>query len=242
MNRRIVQMSTVVGLSLMQVVGVSTSGVASTSRHAANAQWMRPLVSSSSLSAQVSFGLGGAFAAHTASTKKPKVDVDGGGGGTQIVKTPTKHELRGEKALDLVTFNWRTALPGWRVRFLPARKGYLAITFREERRIDVYVRADRSEAAIAHDIGHELGHAVDVTYLNDDDRLAILKIRDLAPTTPWWACNACGDLQTGAGDFAETFALIYAPRVRFYSELGSEPTPAMLADVNDVVLSALVRP
>ncbi len=221
MNRPIAQMTAVVGISLMLVVGMSTSGVASASRHAANTKQQ--------------------VVAQRASSKKPKIDVDGGGGGTQVVKTPTKQEVRGQKALDLVTFEWQAALPGWRIRFLAPRKGYLAITFREERRIDVYLRPDRSEVAIAHDIAHELGHAVDVTYLNDVDRSEILEIRKLPASTAWWACNACGDLQTGAGDFAETFALIHAPRVKFYSELGSEPTADMLADVNAVVVAALTR-
>jgi hypothetical protein len=216
MNRRIALISMTVGLSLMQVVGMSTSGVASASRHA-----VRPQVQTS--------------------PKKPKIDVEGSGGGTQVVKFPTKQEVRGQRALDQISFNWQPALPGWRIRFLGPRKGYLAITFREERRIDVYVRADRTEAAIAHDIAHELGHAVDVSYLTDKDRSTILDIRDLPESTPWWACSACGDLQTGAGDFAETFALIHAPRVKFYSELGAEPTAAMLGEVDKVVVNALTR-
>jgi hypothetical protein len=221
MDRRIAMMSVVLGASLMQVVGMSTSGVASTSRHAA-------------VDAGVFSVSGASSVAQFAATKKPKVDPDGTAGGTQITKTATKQEARGLRALDLVSFDWKSALPGWRFRFLAARKGYLAITFREERRIDVYVRMDRSEPAIAHDIAHELGHAVDVTYLNDEDRQEILQIRRLPPATAWWA-------QTGAGDFAETFAMMFAPRVKFYSELGDEPTADELQKIESIVTAAIAR-
>ncbi len=234
MDRRIAQMSVVLGASLMQVVGMSTSGVASTSRHAAVDAGVFSVSPADRAPVRLS-------SAQFATAKKPKVDPDGTAGGTQITKTPTKQEARGQRALDLVSFDWKPALPGWRFRFLAARKGYLAITFREERRIDVFVRMDRSEPAIAHDIAHELGHAVDVTYLNDEDRQEILKIRGLPSTTAWWACNACGDLQTGAGDFAETFAMLFAPRVKFYSELGDEPNEDQLQKIEAIVTGAIAR-
>jgi hypothetical protein len=216
---RIASTMRILALSGVLVVGMSASGVASTSRHA--------------------FGFGAvSTAAATAQRASSSVNVNAPGDG-QVVKQLSREEQAGLKALGMITFGWQEALPGWRIRFLPARKGYLAITFREQRRIDVYVRLDRSTTAVAHDIAHELGHAVDVTYLNDERRAAILEIRQLKPTTNWWACNACTDLQTGAGDFAETFALIAAPRYKFYSELGSEPTPAMLTEVSAIVTDAL---
>ncbi len=204
------------GLSGALVVGMSASGVASTSQPA------------------VAF----VASANPANPVNPKVSIQAPGD-TQVTKKPTREEQLGGKALDLISFPWQDALPGWRIRFLPPRKGYLAITFREQRRIDVYVRADRSAVSVAHDVAHELGHAVDVTYLSDEHRAAVLQIRGLKPQTNWWACNACTDLETGAGDFAETFALIAAPRYKFYSELGNEPTPDMLRDVKGVVTNAL---
>jgi hypothetical protein len=221
--RRFVQLAAIMGLSTVQVVGMSTSGVASTSQHAA-VQHRSVAVSRTE-------------------KPKPKPKI---GNATQISQAETKEEQLGAKALQLVTFDWRTTLPGWTIRFLPARKGYLAMTYREDRRIEVYVRVDRPVGGVAHDIAHELGHAIDVTYLNDptrDDlpkpRTTILRIRNLKPDTPWWACDACTDLETGAGDFAETFALLYAPRFKFYSELGNEPTPDMLRQVGAIVTGAL---
>ncbi len=211
---RIASTMRVLGLSGVLMVGMSTPGVASTSR---------PAVAQT--------------ASSSAAAPKP-VSIQAPGD-TQVTKKLTREEQLGMKALDLVSFRWQEALPGWRIRFLPQRKGYLAITFREQRRIDVYVRIDRPVAGVAHDVAHELGHAIDVTYLNDERRAAVLDIRGLSPATNWWACNACTDLQTGAGDFAESFALIAAPRYKFYSELGTEPTPQMVRAISSVIADAL---
>lgn len=130
----------------------------------------------------------------------------------------------GQAALDTIQIPWRELLPGWRVEFRTARSGYLALTFRTERRIEVYVRPDRPVASTAHDIAHELGHAIDVTYNDASDRERYLELRGLPADTPWWTCDACTDMEVGAGDFAETFALWAAPRYRFYSKVAATPT------------------
>jgi hypothetical protein len=163
--------------------------------------------------------------------KSPKI-----GTAAQISRSQTREDQVGQQALALVTYDWRTKLPGWRIQFLPARKGFLALTYRIERRIDVYVRLDRPVEGIAHDIAHEIGHALDVTYLDDTSRGRFLELRHLPADTGWWACNSCRDLQTGAGDFAEVFALTAAPRFKFYSELSPEPTAdELVAITSDVV-------
>ncbi len=226
---RIASTMRLLGLSGALVVGMSASGVASTSR---------PAVAFVAPAAPLNLQINLQNRLQTTAPTSPKVNIQAPGE-TQVTKKQTREELLGVKALDLISFRWQEALPGWRIRFLPPRKGYLAITFREQRRIDVYVRADRSAVSVAHDISHELGHAIDVTYLNDERRAEVLAIRGLPAQTNWWACNACTDLQTGAGDFAETFAMIAAPRYKFYSELGSEPTPEMLRAVSTVVTEAI---
>jgi hypothetical protein len=164
-----------------------------------------------------------ASAAQTRTQSRAKVKI---GSGAQITREDTPEERRGQEALALIRFNWREILPGWRVVFLPARRGYLGMTYRPERRIEMYVRMDRPAKALAHDLAHELGHAVDVTFLNSDRRATYLELRGLPSDTPWWACNSCADLDTGAGDFAETFAIWAAPRYKFYGTLA----PAASAD------------
>jgi hypothetical protein len=200
----------IVGLTVLQVVGMSTSGVASTSRQAAQA-----------------------------SVVAPPTTAPGETGAGVVTRKLTREETVGLQGLDLVTYPWKTMLPGWRIQFLPARKGYLAMTHRVERRIDVYVRSDRTPAGVAHDIAHEIGHAIDVTYLTDENRADFLSIRRLKATTAWWACNSCTDLDTGAGDFAESFALIAAPPFRFYSRLAPSPKQAELERIKVTVLPAI---
>ncbi len=169
---------------------------------------------------------GVAAASRPTTTKAAKI-----GEGVQISRAPSREDQVGQQALALISYDWRTKLPGWRINFLPPRKGYLALTYRVERRIDVYVRADRAIEGIAHDIAHEIGHALDVTYLNDKTRGRFLELRQLPADTGWWACNSCRDLQTGAGDFAEVFALTAAPRFKFYSELAPLPSDEALAAI-----------
>jgi len=44
----------------------------------------------------------------------------------------------------------------------------------------------------------------------------------------WWACDACTDYATGAGDFAEVFAVSQLGPVDFRSEMGPPPDAATL--------------
>ena len=215
-NLRVSALSTL-GLVVLVTIGASASGVSATPRStsktvklASATQVTRPAALAESSSAS------------PVATATNRAD--------------TPEAVAGARALSLVTYPWRTMLPGWRIVFLPPRKGYLALTYRIERRIEVYVRSDRSDEGIAHDIAHELGHAVDVTFNDDASRAEFLRLRNLDPATGWWACNSCGDLQTGAGDFAETFALFAAPRFRFYSELGEVPDVAQVAAIAERVL------
>jgi hypothetical protein len=134
---------------------------------------------------------------------------------------------RGRAALALLRIRPADLYPGWTIAFRPARQGLLGMTLVAQRRVEIYVRLDRPLEGTAHDIAHELGHVTDVMYNDDDMRAKYLALRD-RETTPWWTCEACTDLQVGAGDFAETFALWAAPRFRFYSDLAGEPTAEQL--------------
>ncbi len=44
----------------------------------------------------------------------------------------------------------------------------------------------------------------------------------------WWACDACTDYATGAGDFAEVFAVSQLGPVDYRSEIGPPPDAATL--------------
>jgi hypothetical protein len=207
-RRRISSSTSAFGIALVLVAGMSSSGVAATSR------------------------------ANTSAAEKKAVKPAEIGEGVQITRPQTREERVGQQALAMVTYDWRTTLPGWRIQFLPAKKGYLAVTFRVEQRIDVYVRTDRPVEGIAHDIAHEIGHALDVTYLNEATRARYLELRGLPVATDWWACERCRDLKTGAGDFAEVFALHGAPQFRFYSELAPAPKAETLRSIIAEVIPA----
>jgi hypothetical protein len=135
------------------------------------------------------------------------------------------------QALANLTVDWRKVANGWSIVFKTEKAGYLGLTLVKERRVEIYIRNGRPVEAVTHDLAHELGHVADVTWGSDDSRSSFLKARNLRAATPWWTCAGCTDLQVGAGDFAETFALLAAPQYKFYSELGSRPTATQLNDI-----------
>jgi hypothetical protein len=160
--------------------------------------------------------------------------------GIDRVGSGSRETERGRAALALLRIRPADLFPGWTMAFRPARQGLLGMTFVDRRRVEIYVRMDRPLEGTAHDIAHELGHVFDVMYNDDDSRADYLAFRNRA-STPWWSCEACTDLQVGAGDFAETFALWAAPRFRFYSDVAAEPTAEQLALFGSTLLEP-VRP
>ncbi len=188
-------------------------------------------------------GLSGAEAARRSVVGQASI-----GRGVQIVRsfnveaptTATTREVdRGTAALALVRLRAQDVFPGWTIAFRPARTGLLGMTLVKARRVEIYVRLDRSLEGIAHDIAHEFGHVTDVMFNNDDQRQTYLDLRNRSDG-PWWTCNGCGDLQVGAGDFAETFALWAAPSFRFYSEFAPKPSAADMNVFASLLPTAIV--
>ena len=149
-----------------------------------------------------------------------------------------REATRGRAALALLRIRPAELYSGWTIAFRPARQGLLGMTLVDQRRVEIYVRLDRPLEGTAHDIAHELGHVTDVMYNDEDARANYLALRDRVGA-PWWTCEACTDLQVGAGDFAETFARWAAPRFRFYSELAPEPNPEQLAAFAELLPEAV---
>jgi hypothetical protein len=79
---------------------------------------------------------------------------------------------------------------------------------------------------LAHDLAHELGHAVDLDALAAADRRAYLARRGRPGATWWPAATTASDYATGAGDFAEVFALCHAASPVFRSRLAPRPVDA----------------
>lgn len=145
---------------------------------------------------------------------------------------------RGQKALARIGFNYDEMLAGWTIAFLPSKPTLLGLTLTRERRVEIYVRSSRSVEAISHDLGHELGHVIDVAYGSESRRASYLELRGLPAKTSWWACDSCRDLELGAGDFAEVFSQIVAPSPHFYSKLRG---PASAATIDQIVADVLPK-
>ena len=136
---------------------------------------------------------------------------------------------RGRQALTLLQYPWQKL--DYTIKFEPARSGYLALTHRDERLIEVFVRRDETASVIARIVAHELGHAVDLTYNTEDDRSRYKSIRGIGASEPWFGCDSCTDFRTPAGDFAEVFAWHLVRPPDFRSRMAPPPSDEQLREL-----------
>jgi hypothetical protein len=115
-------------------------------------------------------------------------------------------DARSGEGLEAISYPWREQLRGWTISFLPANNGLRGLTFSAPRSIEVYVRGGDTAWDIARVLAHEIGHAVDLTHNDFDDRERWRWRRGVAVWVPWWPEPDQSDFATGAGDFAECFA------------------------------------
>jgi len=90
------------------------------------------------------------------------------------------------------------------------------------RTITLFVAPDDAPSAVAHDLGHEMGHAFDATRVTDAQRETYLRARGV-PRATWFPGSGASDLRSGAGDFAEVFALCHSVSPVFRSRLAARP-------------------
>lgn len=127
-------------------------------------------------------------------------------GSISVVETALPHhEAVGAEAMELISYDIENKLPGWSIDFQPGRAGTLGFAYFDERRIEVYVRDHHTAWDVASTLAHELGHAVDVSILDDAARWAWMDQRGI--TADWWPAAGVADYSSGAGDFAEAFAV-----------------------------------
>ena len=131
-------------------------------------------------------------------------------------------------AMARISYPWRQL--GYRIVFMgPEPTLWGRTSQRSMSMIEIYVRPDESVDMLAHVIAHEIGHAVDLVYGNDQRRSLWFEMRGISPRS-WFACSMCQDFSTPAGDFAETFA--YWQLGDFSrSQLAPAPTPAELSQL-----------
>jgi hypothetical protein len=111
---------------------------------------------------------------------------------------------------------------GYRLRVAGPVAGLRGRTDTAARTITLYVAPGDAPGAVAHDLGHELGHAFDSTRLTDADRAAYLRARGVAGAT-WFPGGRASDYRSGAGVFAEVFALCHAASTVYRSRLAARP-------------------
>jgi hypothetical protein len=88
--------------------------------------------------------------------------------------------------------------------------------------ITLFVSPNDTPNVVAHDLGHELGHAFDARMLTGAQRAAYLRARGV-PDAPWFPGARASDYRSGAGDFAEVFALCHAASPVYRSRLADRP-------------------
>ncbi len=137
-------------------------------------------------------------------------------------------EARGAAALAKVSYDWIDRLPGWTITFGAGRSGVFGYTYVDEQRIEIFVRDDMSEGLLAHVVAHELGHAVDLSLNGGDDRDAWASARGIGGVQ-WWPGSGVTDFATGAGDFAEAFAVWQVGPSNYRGRAAGAPTQDQLA-------------
>ena len=137
-------------------------------------------------------------------------------------------DVVGHQALAQIGYPWQSLLPGWKIEFLAGRSGLLGGTWTYEKRIEIYVRNGQEAEEVAFTLAHEIGHAVDVTYLSDSERDAWRSARVIDSSVPWWVASGATDFASGAGDWAESFA-VWQTGGWSHSRVGGQPSKDQLA-------------
>lgn len=119
--------------------------------------------------------------------------------------TPVEVGRLAEQEID---YDYAKLLPGWSIEYREDRPGFRGLTFTREKRIEIYVDPGESAFSVAGILAHEVGHAIDIEYLDTQDREQWREARDLP--NAWWPGNGLSDFHVGAGDFAEAVAFIIA--------------------------------
>ena len=125
-------------------------------------------------------------------------------------------------------------LTGWSVEFQRADEDERrdGSTWLQDRRIVIYVRPAWTVDRTANALAHEVGHAHDVTFLSGRDRSEYLRLRGLTwverHVTVGWGARTKKEPRkrqpVGCEDFAEVFAIRWAPPSEFQGTLRPQPT------------------
>lgn len=149
----------------------------------------------------------------------------GCGGGDDTAGTVSPEAKKLAEAAAILTDVHPTAL-GYRVVLATAGDDLRGRTDADARTVTLYLRADDPPHRVAHDLAHETAHVYDFERMNEAARVEYLRGRG-APDVPWFPPDGeRSDLEVGAGDFAEVFALCHAASPEFRSRVAPRPDDA----------------
>jgi hypothetical protein len=132
-------------------------------------------------------------------------------------------EKRAWAALDALDYPWREL--GYDIRFEQhSGGGLLGVTDPASKQITVFVRNDQSDQSLRVTVAHEIAHALDFETGDRAQRAEYLRLRGVPADTPWFPCDGCSDFSSGAGDWAEVFALWLAGPGDFQSQVAGPPS------------------
>jgi hypothetical protein len=152
---------------------------------------------------------------------------------------PATPEAVGALALAKIAAHVDPAKLGVSVVFSGTHPSYLGLFQSASRTVNVYVRPGQTVESVAWVLAHELGHAIDVFTFAQDDRNAWAAARGFDPAMWWPGVGATNDQSSGAGDFAESFALFAAGSgLTFRSNLGPSPSWEQLAVIPSLIDAA----
>lgn len=144
--------------------------------------------------------IGDAELAPAVAISRPDVDAPA------ATYTPGDPVSTGRAAEALIGYDYRSVLEGWTFAFDGPREGYRGNTNTVSRTISVYVGPHDTPQVVAGVIAHEVGHALDVMYLDDQTRVDWMQMRGV--TDGWWPHSGASDFHVGAGDYAEAVAAV----------------------------------
>jgi hypothetical protein len=114
---------------------------------------------------------------------------------------------------------------GYTLRVAGPVAGLRGQTDTAARTITLFVAPHDAPHVVAHDLAHEIGHAFDARAMTAAQRAAYLRARGAAGA-PWFPGRTGSDYRSGAGDFAEVFALCHAASPVYRSRLAPRPADA----------------
>lgn len=139
----------------------------------------------------------------------------------------------GAQAEALLPFDWQTALPGWTIVYRGPSSEFRGLTYPYDNTIEMFVRETDTPESLAGILAHEIGHAVDVTHFGDSERNRWRDARGISDRQ-WWPDAYASDFESGAGDFAEAFA-VWAVDDPSSSKIAGPPTSEQLTLLRELL-------